>query len=178
LPFQVSRSHFANHYHCDPWASPQSVFVIRDWQGVKTEADFVSTLRVFRRRIYSAGGQVSCGGIGEVCTREDFRRKGLVRRLFHEVEKSMEEEDLELLSLHSSQMVAVYQSMGFRSVPLPIVGRRFEVQAARSQGQTEKQAIIHAADLENDALVDELIKVHHSFHNGRFEGVVVRDRKQ
>lgn len=66
-------SYFTRHYFNDPFARAPSLIRI----AVHEDA-IVASCRVFARRISLTGGQtVIAGGIGEVCTSADHRRRGM-----------------------------------------------------------------------------------------------------
>lgn len=71
---QESR-YFLNHFLDDPFRDYSGVFVAVAGTRICASA------RVFTRRVYLGGTEVSMGGIGEVCTDPDFRRMGLSGKL-------------------------------------------------------------------------------------------------
>jgi GNAT superfamily N-acetyltransferase len=86
----VERSHFATHFHSDPWRDAALVVVAETTSAANEPPQFVATLRIFDRRLYAKdGSMIRVGGIGEVCTREDWRRKGLCRELLNHASQLM-----------------------------------------------------------------------------------------
>ncbi len=70
--FLASRQYFSNHWHNDPW---------KDVEGIRVAVDdgkIVSTVRVFIRKMFFHGEPISVGGIGEVSTRSEYRKRGLL----------------------------------------------------------------------------------------------------
>jgi hypothetical protein len=66
--FNVPRAYCARHWHNDPWRSCEGIRVAVD------RGQILSTVRVFRRRIYLGGVPVTMGGIGEVSTDPAYQR--------------------------------------------------------------------------------------------------------
>ena len=117
----VDRSHFSTHYFADPWRNAQLVVVAEEdkedmHSGATDPPDpsaYVATLRVFDRKIYLKDGSIMrVGGIGEVCTREDWQRKGLCRELLEYARGLMRANSMAATCLHTSSMGAVYRKVG------------------------------------------------------------------
>lgn len=114
-------AYFARHLANDPAASLQGVrCAIDEGEG---GAGIVATVRVFVRQV-KCGRSTSLplGGIGEVCTRKEFRRRGLSRALMRDALRWMREEagmGAGLSSLHGGGAVQpFYASLGYVSTPV------------------------------------------------------------
>ena len=92
-----------------------------------------STARVFVRRCYIAGQEITVGGIGEVCTRPEFRSQGLSTLCLERCERYQRLLGMQIGSLHASkEMAAFYAARGYTSIP-----RAFGV---KSDWETESDA--------------------------------------
>lgn len=69
------RQYFKDHYENDPFRDLESIFVAVDGETI------VSTVRIFYRKVYLQGQEISMGGIGEVCTQPEYYKLGLSSRL-------------------------------------------------------------------------------------------------
>ena len=74
-------SYFARHYYNDPRCDPALVRVLI--YKTPHDAEIVSSVRIFRRTLSTAGNvqQIEAGGIGEVCTSPNHQRRGLSKIL-------------------------------------------------------------------------------------------------
>lgn len=71
VAFKQGPTEFYNNFVNDPYADYDGIFVACD------DGKMVSSVRVLTRQIYIDGQPVNMGGIGEVCTLEAYRLKGL-----------------------------------------------------------------------------------------------------
>lgn len=73
--FDVGPAYFRRHFIADPHKDYNSVFII------KGDGQIVSTVRVFHRQVYIGGKIYKMGGIGEVSTNPEYRKRGLSGKL-------------------------------------------------------------------------------------------------
>jgi predicted N-acetyltransferase YhbS len=175
----VSRAHFATHFYADPWRDARAVLVAETLDG-----ELVATLRIFDRRIYAMDGRVvRAGGIGEVCTREDWQRQGLCRELLRHARGIMRDHGMSLSCLHTSTMAAVYRRCGFQAIPEYRVLVRVSLRRQPSRdwlrrGDDKRWMRVQRVDLPlggSCPTVKGLMAQHAQYHRGRFCGAVVRD---
>ena len=107
--FSGGRQYFSNHWHNDPWRDPEGIRIAVD------NGTIVSTVRVFIRKMFLHGEPVTVGGIGEVSTRPEYRRRGLATQLLKDSIRFMESGDIVMSSLHGSQRI--YSIEGWEKVP-------------------------------------------------------------
>lgn len=69
--FEVGAAYFRRHFVADPHKDYNSVFII------KGDGQIISTVRVFDRQVYIGGNIYKMGGIGEVSTNPEYRKRGL-----------------------------------------------------------------------------------------------------
>ena len=100
--------YFANHY----WNDPDREI---SWIRVAESEDegIVASVRVFRRWVSNgSGGYWTAGGIGEVCTSPDHRRRGLSKALLEDALEIMA--GLQVSLLHAAPAFRpFYASMGY-----------------------------------------------------------------
>ena len=191
----VPRQHFATHFWGDPWRDARLIIVAEG--NLPPEPDILSTLRVFRRQIYCVDGSTqSVGGIGEVCTRPDWQRRGLCRELLGAAVDLMQSNSMVCACLHTSSMAEVYRRCGFVSVSEFRVSIRLHLRACPAGGggggggggvgpwhrsgsgnPWVRAQRVHAkldAALSPSQL-QQLSEQHASFHKGRFCGALARD---
>ena len=107
--FTGGRQYFSNHWHNDPW---------RDAEGIRVAVDngtIVSTVRVFIRKMFLHGEPITVGGIGEVSTRPEYRRRGIATQLLKDSIRFMEDRDIAVSVLFGSQRI--YSIEGWEKVP-------------------------------------------------------------
>lgn len=156
--FPDPAAYFLRHYENDPFADPKGVFVAED------AGELVASTRVFSREIYLRGRRVGLGGIGEVCTRPEYRGRGLSGRLLQMAIRYMAEKSLPLSLLFTDQY-AHYARHGWFQVP-----RRFKRVALRGARLQDGWALrpLEAADW-------PAARGLHGLFSGRLDGLIVRD---
>ena len=187
----VLREHFAAHFWCDPWRDAKLVVVAETCETDKP-AELVSTLRIFQRQIYLFDGSVlRVGGIGEVCTREDWQRRGLCRELLSYAQDVMRTKGMACACLHTSSMGQVYQRCGFVSMPEFRVVVKIHLRRAKTLGAKIEGHWLQKNDgdlwvrprraalpLGTDLPLLELMAQHTAFHQGRFCGAMARSEAE
>lgn len=95
---------FLGHYRADPYRDPEGVFIAED------KGQIVSTVRVFEREMYLRGRRIRMGGIGEVSTKQEYRRQGLSGALLERATEYMVRRDMpiSLLFTRSNSHYARY----------------------------------------------------------------------
>lgn len=112
--FAGSGEYFLAHWHNDPWRDLNGIFVAADGDRI------VSTVRVFRRKVWLLGEQVPMGGVGEVSTHPDFRGRGLAGTLLGMAVDYMVREGL-AVSLLFADAHGFYRKHGWECLPKPMV---------------------------------------------------------
>lgn len=154
----ASRQYFMNHWYNDPWKDRHAVFVAMDGDVI------ASTLRVFHRKIYLAGSQYTMGGIGEVSTKEAYRRRGLSGNLLEMAIDYMEKERLALSTLGTGTP-RHYARYGWEQVPT------YLQQATVTPKACPKAKLM---DLEDSYELRRIKELYHNYAS-QFNGAVVRD---
>lgn len=157
--FTGGRQYFSNHWHNDPW---------RDAEGIRIALDngtIVSTVRVFIRKMFLHGEPITVGGIGEVSTRPEYRRRGLATQLLKDSIRFMESRDIVMSSLHGSQHI--YSIEGWEKVPRYYARQPFSAKK-RSEWEVRPVNFDEAAEVKRIAdLYDQYAR--------KFNGTFVRD---
>lgn len=157
--FSTSRQYFVNHWQNDPW---------KDFEGIRVAVDngqIVSTLRVFIRSMFLHGEPVSVGGIGEVSTLPEYRRRGLATQLLKDAIRFMEEREIAVSSLHGSQRI--YSAEGWESVP------RHEARQHFSESESTDWTI-RPVDFNSQNELAQIATLYDSYSR-KFNGAFVRD---
>ena len=157
--FNTPRTHFANHWHNDPW---------KDLEGIRVAVDggrIASTVRVFVRRIHLGGERVAAGGIGEVSTLPEYRRRGLATRLLRDAVGFMRERGIAISSLFGDQ--GIYRAEGWERVPLYYAWRQMGAKVDRAFR-------IRPADPGQGSELETLAALYDAYAR-RFNGTLVRD---
>jgi len=107
------RGYFADHYKTDPSKDSSLVFVAVD------AGQIVGSIRVFSRMMNVLGhGPIPMGGIGEVCTRESHRGKGVQSGLMKMAIEAMEKRNFSISLLFAAPAaIGMYNKFGFNAVP-------------------------------------------------------------
>jgi len=157
--FTGGRQYFSNHWHNDPW---------RDAEGIRIAVDkgtIVSTVRVFIRKMFLHGEPITVGGIGEVSTRPEYRRRGIATQLLKDSIQFMESRDIVLSSLHGSQHI--YSVEGWEKVPRYHAKQSFSVES-RSVWE------VRPINFDDEAEVKQIAALYDGYAR-KFNGTFVRD---
>lgn len=157
--FTGSRQYFSNHWHNDPW---------QDAEGIRVAVDkgtIVSTVRVFIRKIFLHGEPITVGGIGEVSTRPEYRRRGIATQLLKDSIRFMEDRDIVVSVLFGSQRI--YAIEGWEKVP-----RYYARQSFTAEKQSEWE--VRPANFDNEVEVTQIADLYDRYAR-KFNGTLVRD---
>lgn len=106
----AEQGHFQKHFENDPEADASLIFVAMDGEEI------VSTVRLFKRRVWIQGRAVSMGGIGEVSTKPAYRGRGLASRLLEMAIDAMSAQDMPVSILFGDE--PLYEKAGWRFCPI------------------------------------------------------------
>ena len=157
--FTGGRKYFSNHWHNDPW---------RDAEGIRIALDkgtIVSTVRVFIRKMFLHGEPITVGGIGEVSTRPEYRRRGLASQLLKDAIRFMEDREIAMSSLHGSQRI--YSIEGWEKVP-----RYYARQSFSAEKRSEWE--VRSANFDSKTEVKQIAEIYDQYAR-KFNGTFVRD---
>lgn len=168
-------SYFLRHYFNDPRRDASLVTVMKETVTCK----IVASTRVFVRRISIGNGKyVEAGGIGEVCTSLDHRKKGLAKKLLLNAIQLMTQRNMNCSMLHASpSLMNVYErSANYKGVDshwtiLPLESKYFQtnenILLERLNGVN-----VRLASFPNDIM--QLKAMHESYSQERFCGCIIR----
>ena len=157
--FTGGRQYFSNHWHNDPW---------QDAEGIRVAIDngtIVSTVRVFIRQMFLHGEPITVGGIGEVSTRSEYRRRGIATQLLKDSIRFMEDREIALSSLQGSQHI--YSIEGWEKVPRYHARQSF---SAKKQSEWE----VRPANFDDGNEVKWIAELYDRYAR-KFNGTFVRD---
>lgn len=157
--FTGGRQYFSNHWHNDPWRDPEGIRIAVD------NGTIVSTVRVFIRKMFLHGEPVTVGGIGEVSTRPEYRRRGLATQLLKDSIQFMESRDIVISSLHGSQRI--YSVEGWERVP-----RYYAKQPLTAKRQVGWN--VRPVNFDDTAEVKRIAAIYDGYAR-KFNGTFVRD---
>ncbi|MCY3552567.1 MAG: GNAT family N-acetyltransferase [Candidatus Poribacteria bacterium] len=157
--FTGGRQYFSNHWHNDPWRDPEGIRVAVD------NGTIVSTVRVFIRKMFLHGEPITVGGIGEVSTRSEYRRRGLASQLLKDSIEFMESRDIAVSLLFGSQRI--YSIEGWEKVPRYYARQSF---AAEKGSECE----VRPANFDDDTEVKRIAALYDGYAR-KFNGTIVRD---
>ena len=157
--FSGGRRYFSNHWHNDPWRDPEGIRIAVD------NGTIVSTVRVFIRKMFLHGEPVTVGGIGEVSTHPEYRRRGLATQLLKDSIRFMESRDIVISSLHGSQRI--YSIEGWEKVP-----RYYAKQPLAAKKQVAWE--VRPANFDDAAEVKRIAAIYDAYAR-KFNGPFVRD---
>ena len=190
-------SYFQRHYMNDPNKGAPSLIrvaiVVNDNEDGKnkptttTPPKIVASCRLFLRTISTGSGStkgrnLSAGGIGEVCTSNDHRRRGLSKMLVQNCIQIMKERKLQLSLLHAApNFFPVYAKIG-NYVTSKSCWSTIEVDLKTLSSSTtttattislsSKKYSIRKAIFPNDS--NRLSQLHQQYSERRFAGCIVR----
>ena len=157
--FSANRQYFSNHWHNDPW---------KDVEGIRVAVDdgtIVSTVRVFIRKMYFHGEPISVGGIGEVSTRPEYRKRGLASQLLKDSIRFMEDREIAVSMLHGSQRI--YSVEGWETVPRYYAKKTLP-------GRKQQEWYIRPVNFQDSDEVARLAFLYDTYSR-KFNGTFVRD---
>ena len=175
-------SYFERHFYNDPRKDSSLIRVI-DHHGndesAETTTTIVSSTRVFQKTISLGNGKtIEAGGIGEVCTSEGHRKKGLAKRLLLNAIDVMENErKMQCSLLHaSSALTAVYE----RSAQYFCVNSKWNVITVKTDelsvvvqdSTTSSNFHVRLVSFPKDTT--QLQRIHTQYSEQRFAGCIVR----
>lgn len=164
-----SASYFARHYYNDPHRHAELIRVVCD---AETGA-IVASCRVFVRRISIGNGEsVKAGGIGEVCTHEVHRRRGLSKRLLQDAILIMKEQRMQVSLLHAApQFFPVYQSIKYQNTNTQWASLRLTLTPPTANSEFP----IRLARFPQDT--PRLHSLHQDFSESIFVGTIIRSEQ-
>ena len=157
--FTRGRQYFFNHWHNDPWQDTEGIRVAID------DGTIVSTVRVFIRKMFLHGEPITVGGIGEVSTCPEYRRRGIATQLLKDSIRFMEDRNIVLSSLQGSQRI--YSIEGWEKVP-----RYHARQSFTAETQSEWE--VRLANFDDKAEVKRIAELYDQYAR-KFNGTFVRD---
>jgi predicted GNAT family N-acyltransferase len=177
-------SYFARHYYNDPHRSAELIRVMiysnsSGAAGDTMPGKIVASCRVFQRSI-SVGNDTEAsalraGGIGEVCTDNNHRRRGLSKILLQDAISIMSEQKMHITLLHAApEFFPVYESSGYAKTTSR--WSTVMINQAALKKVTESSGIsvndIRLAKFPSDTR--SLMGIHKKFTENRFAGSIVR----
>jgi hypothetical protein len=173
-------SYFERHYRNDP-NRVASLIRVALHQG-----QMVASCRLFLRTVSSGAGSLSlsAGGIGEVCTADDHRRRGLSKVLLRNVMEIMKERQLQVSLLHAAPaFFPVYEKAGGYACTMshwsvvPVSTSKLQIAATEHIAATEimigtDSPTIREASFPEDT--DRLSRLHRNYSEQRFAGCILR----
>jgi len=136
-------TYFHNHFINDPDSDINFIFVAM----LASTQEIASTLRLFRRRFFQGDDEtdlypIPIVGIGEVCTKKKFRRKGLSSLLLTHALQVAFAQQYEYALLHSSSGIQTfYKKFGFVSSSCEWTSLTLRVDSLRGWAE-EKQVVV------------------------------------
>lgn len=162
-------SYFERHYYNDPQRDASLVRVL--FYGDKV----VSSCRIFQRQISMDNETfVSAGGIGEVCTHTDHRKRGLSKILLQDAIRIMMSRGMKLSLLHAApEFFAVYEKSGGYAC---VTSEWSVITIDCSKLDTPAHAFeIRLAQFPQDTA--RLQELHNEYSERRFVGCIVRSKE-
>ena len=166
-------SYFGRHFFNDPSRDANLIRVM------KYNEEIVASTRVFSRQISLGNGQkCEAGGIGEVCTHSQHRRKGLAKQLLHnaiDAMKSRSSPKMKCSLLHASPaLTQVYErSADYRAVTSYWSLLPLDADSIRMEQYTPGTGFhVRLASFPNDT--NSLQQIHQEYSEHRFAGCIIR----
>ena len=198
-PTPPRKDYFARHYFNDPDRRPTLIRIavasredVNPTKGIQRE-DIVASCRIFHR-VISLGGNandstepivstLAVGGIGEVCTHESHRCRGLAKELLNDAIACMKALEMNVSLLHSApSFFPVYRKIGYVNITscwsVMTINHSALVSAsllssAKDTSLTSISCVsLRLARFPSDTT--QLKKLHHYYSEKRFVGCIVR----
>ena len=183
-------SYFARHYFNDPDrdASLIRVAVLRNGGE---DSMMVASCRVFRRTISLGGGdhssrttptRTTAGGIGEVCTSADHRRRGLAKELLQDAVTIMQKDpDMSVSLLHAAPaFFSIYEKSGYvgtRSQWTEVTIDTSKLMQQQQQQSQHKELTPQTRQARFPEDTKQLMEIHQMYSEQRFAGCIVRSEE-
>ncbi|MDP4085321.1 MAG: GNAT family N-acetyltransferase [Bacillota bacterium] len=148
---------FMNHFYMDPNRNLEGILVAIEGDQI------ISTVRIFGRKAYFWGKEITVGGIGEVSTRPEHQGKGLAYRLLKEAVEQMREKGIVLSMLRGT--ATIYCKLGW-------IKTTAYMKIATVIGRNELAYHMRPADFNYDC---HLLKSVYKEFSKRFNGAFTRD---
>ena len=162
-------SYFARHFYNDPDRNASFIRV------AMFEEKVVASCRIFHRTISGGNGfagTIRAGGIGEVCTLEAHRKRGLSKELLLDAIQIMESEGMQLSLLHAApSFFPVYQKVGYVCTVSKWSTTLIQRDRLSSVALDENVAISHAKFPDD---IKQLMQLHQKYYEKNFAGAIVR----
>jgi Acetyltransferase (GNAT) domain len=165
--------YFERHYHNDPRREAALIRV-----ACTEDGSIVSSCRVFPKTISAGKGRtLEAGGIGEVCTHLDHRKRGLSNHLLHHSMDSMKARGMQTSLLHAAPaFVSVYQRGGDYHCTLTHWSV-ITMDSSRMLQQLLLRSNVNVRLAEFPKDTARLMKIHHAYSETRFSGMVIRSEQ-
>eukprot|EP00977_Amphora_coffeiformis_P001734 scaffold337_cov172-Amphora_coffeaeformis.AAC.8 len=159
--------YFERHYFNDPL---HNASLIRIAFTNDSEPKIVASCRIFERYISDGkGGSILAGGIGEVCTSDEHRRRGLSKELMKDCIAIMTKYGMKASILHSApSFFPVYRTMGYECT----TSLWSLLHIIRPSVPPESTISCREAVFPDDTAA--LQSLHHAFSESKFVGCIVR----
>jgi predicted GNAT family N-acyltransferase len=176
-------SYFESHYRNDPNREASLIRV------AFSNNQMVASVRVFLRSISDGqGGIFQAGGIGEVCTHSDHRRRGLSKFLLHDAIEIMKTKrhNLQVSLLHAApEFFPVYEKAGgyvccttsrWSVVSIIQLVEQQEKQHARTWTPTNNDTSYSVREAQFPDDTEHMQKLHQTYSERRFAGCIIRTK--
>jgi len=162
-------SYFQRHYYNDPDRQASLIRV------AFYENQMVASVRVFCRKVSDGkGGSIAAGGIGEVCTDSNHRRRGLSKQLLQDAIEIMTKKGMKMSLLHAApSFFPVYESAGYECTlsEWSVV----PVDRSKLDASAEDSATIRLASFPDDT--EALMTLYQRLSVSRFCGCIARSKE-
>jgi len=130
---RTPREYFVRHWEKDPFKDLSGIFVCVSHKQI------VSSVRVYHRKIFISGHIFQMGGIGEVSTSKDYRRRGLATKLLKMAISYMEEKHMPVSALGGDEKI--YSELGWNFFSLEIFLHEIKPSRQKSNFVTTKNQL-------------------------------------
>jgi len=145
-------------YNNDPWKEYSNILVAVD------KGSIVSTVGTFFRTMMLGGVQIKMGAIGAVCTKPEYRGRGLASNLLNLAVDSMHESGIQI-SMLTSGIWSFYERLGWKNIDWNWKVTDFKVDNSNLEELTVRP--INSKDISS-------IKLIYAQQIQRFNGPIVR----
>ncbi|EME32458.1 GCN5-related N-acetyltransferase isoform 2 [Galdieria sulphuraria] len=168
-----TKEYFERHYFSDPWRECGGIFVaVDDGELVCT----VAHIDIYRFLKQSSCETSTCG-VGEVCTHENFRRRGIARMLLERSLSYMSENRFALSVLHTGTASKLYEGLGWTPVTREFFTRRIPFDLYSSWNVASP---IEVCPCESEIFEEECLERLMTVYNRtsvKYNGPIVRDHE-